>query len=330
MKTIMRCAPFGALLACVPYARACDLCSVYTASMAHGQASGWYAGISQQFTRYDQLRDDGHRVHADSGQYLDSSITQLLVGYGISDRFSLQLNLPYIHRSYRRPGHHGNETGTVSGLGDTTAIAQYALLRHHDEDRALVWRALAGVKFATGDSDRLREERDEGHHDAHAHVTAKHGGVDDGPASGIHGHDLALGSGSTDVLVGTSLFARTGRWFGSAEAQYAIRRRGDFDYRYGNDLQWTVSAGRYLVLEHDRSVTLQLNLAGEDKTGDDVAGERAGDTRLRMLYAGPQLGFTFGPRWSLELRAEAPVHVDNSAIQTTAGWRARASLVAAF
>lgn len=331
MKTMMRHAPFGALLACAPLAHACDLCSVYTASMAHGETSGWYAGASAQFTRYDELREEGRRLHDDAGQYVDSAITQLFVGYGITNRLGVQVSLPYIHRSFERPGHGGVDKDTVSGIGDATAIAQYVLFRHDDEDRSFVWRALGGVKFGTGDSDRLREELDEDHDDGHEHApAARHAGHGDGPVSGIHGHDVALGSGSTDFVVGTSAFARSGRWFASGDVQYAMRRSGDFDYRFGNDLQWTLAAGRYLVLEHGRTVSLQLNVAGEDKDYDEVAGLRTDDTHARMLFLGPQLGFTFGPRWSLELRAETPIDVDNSAIQTTAGWRARAALVAAF
>jgi hypothetical protein len=44
---------------------------------------------------------------------------------------------------------------------------------------------------------------------------------------------------------------------------------------------------------------------------------------MRTWFAGPQLGLTFGPRIALEFRVETPVSVDNSALQTTAGWRAR-------
>ena len=326
-------APLGVLLLlCAPFAQACDLCSVYTAGMAHGETSGWIAGVSEQFSRYDQLRDHGDRLSDDSGQYLDSSITQLFVGYGITDRLTVQVNLPYIHRSFERPEHDGIDKGTVSGLGDVTALAQYTLLRSDGEDRTFVWRALGGIKFGTGDSDRLQEELDEGHDDHDAALAApKHGGDDhDGPVSGIHGHDLVLGSGSTDFLVGTSAFWRSGRWYGSGDLQYAIRRTGDFDYRFGNDLQWTVSGGRYLVLEHDHTVSLQLNLSGEDKDYDELAGAKLDDTHARMLFLGPQLGFTFGPRWSLEVRAEKPIDTDNSAIQTTASWRLRAALVSRF
>jgi len=91
-----------------------------------------------------------------------------------------------------------------------------------------------------------------------------------------------------------------------------------------------VSAGRYLVLEHDHTVSLQLNLAGEVKDYDQLAGVELDDTHARVLFLGPQLGFTFGSRWSLEVRAEAPIDTDNSAIQTTASWRLRAAFVGRF
>ena len=328
MKTIaIRCGLAAAFLTAASTAGACDLCAVYTAGMAHGETSGWYAGLFEQFTRYDELRDEGHVIHDDAGQYLDSSVTQLFLGYGATDRLSLQLNVPYIYRTFKRPADGGIEHGTELGLGDVTALAQYTLLRHDDEDETWVWRALGGVKFGTGDSDRLKEELDEGDEPA----APKHGGHDeDGAISGIHGHDLALGSGSTDFLVGTSGFYRSGRWYGEADLQYAIRRTGDFDYRFGNDLQWVLSGGRYLVLEHDHTVSLQLNLSGEDKDYDEVNGVRADDTQSRVLFLGPQMGFTFGPRWSLELRADFPVHVENSAIQTTVGWRGQAAFVGRF
>lgn len=327
MKTIaIRCGLAAAFLPAAFAAHACDLCAVYTAGMAHGETSGWYAGIFEQFTRYDELRDDGHVIHDDSGQYLDSSVTQLFLGYGATDRLSLQLNVPYIYRKFERPENGEIEHGTESGLGDITALAQYTLLRHDDEDETWVWRALGGIKLGTGDSDRLKEELDEGADDA----APKHGGHDEGAISGIHGHDLALGSGSTDFLVGTSGFYRRGRWYAEGDLQYAIRQTGHFDYRFGNDLQWVLSGGRYLVLEHDHTVSLQLNLSGEDKDYDELSGVRLDDTHSRVLFLGPQLGVTFGPRWSLELRADLPVHVENSSIQTTVGWRGQAAFVGRF
>jgi hypothetical protein len=55
---------------------------------------------------------------------------------------------------------------------------------------------------------------------------------------GIHGHDLALGSGSVDGILGASTYASYDRFFMTAVVQYAVRREGAFDYRYANDLTW--------------------------------------------------------------------------------------------
>ena len=158
---------------------------------------------------------------------------------------------------------------------------------------------LGGVKFGTGDSDRLQEELDEGAEAAAASIPKHEGHDDDGPISGIHGHDLALGSGSTDFLIGTSAFYRSGRWYGSGDVQYALRRTGDFDYRFGNDLLWTLSAGRFLMLEHDRTISLQLNLSGENKDFDELAGQQLDDTHSRVLFLGPEMDSRSGRagRW---------------------------------
>lgn len=304
-------------------AHACDLCAVYTAQLADGQGSeGWFVGVAEQYTRYDQLREDGHRI-PDGGQYLKSSVTQLMLGYGIDERWSVQANLPYIDRRFKRPEGEAFEHGSETGIGDVSVSAQYLAYRHDDEDSTFTLRFLGGLKFGTGDSDRLLEELDEEHHDdgdAHA---------DDIP-SGIHGHDLALGSGSTDIILGTSVFGRQGRWLYSGDAQYALRSQGDINYEYGDDLQWSLGVGRYLSLQHHSTVALQAVLSGEDKQFDHLAGERADDTKQQAVFLGPKLSATFGTGYSLDLRVDFPVSRDNSAIQISPGWRARAAFVAHF
>ena len=146
--------PLGALLlVCAPFARACDLCSVYTAGMAHGETSGWLAGVSEQFSRYDQLRDQGHRLSDDSGQYLDSSITQLFVGYGITDRLTVQVNLPYIHRSFERPEFDGIDKGTA--VRDVASLLGYAIadtIAIGDSDNDTAMLKAAGTSVAMGNA----------------------------------------------------------------------------------------------------------------------------------------------------------------------------------
>jgi hypothetical protein len=295
--------------------RACDLCAVYRSEEAKSTHPGINLGLFEQFTHFGTMQQDGHKVDNPAGQRLDSSITQFILGYQFSDRFGAQLNIPYINRSFRRPTPTGSiDSGTESGLGDLSLIGHYRVLEHHTEDALFAWDLIGGVKFPTGSSDRIKEELSE---------TDPDPGV---PASGIHGHDLALGSGSYDGIVGTGIFASWQRLFITAALQYNIRSRGDFDYRYANDLAWHVKPGGYLWLSHNGSLGLQLALSGEDKGKDDLAGEKAEDTGMTSVFIGPELSYTWKEHLSAELGAEFPVVNDNTALQLVPDYRVKAAV----
>src|SRR5438477_12148941 len=87
--------------------RACDLCGCFTPQVTEPQVQtthpGFYAGVSEQFTHFGTLQFEGNEVSNPTGQYLDSSITQLFAGYEINEQFALQLNLPVIDREFKRP-----------------------------------------------------------------------------------------------------------------------------------------------------------------------------------------------------------------------------------
>src|SRR4029077_19331432 len=91
------------------------------------------------------------------------------------------------------------------------------------------WTLLGGVKFPTGNASKLAVP-------------------DEDLPEGIGGHDLALGSGSYDGLVGTTLFGRWNRAMFSASVQYAIRSEGAFAHQYANDLTWFAGPGAFLAL----------------------------------------------------------------------------------
>ena len=128
-------------------ARACDLCGCYTPQMeampeaelsAFGQTApatagrgNWlshvYAAIAEQFTHFGTLQLDGREVDNPTGQYLDSSITQLVAGYSFNSRFALQINVPLIYRSFERPEGFAIDRGTESGLGDVSLLGKFVL-----------------------------------------------------------------------------------------------------------------------------------------------------------------------------------------------------------
>lgn len=325
LKTYRLAVGFG-LLGLGSTVMACDLCAIYTAELAEGASgAGMYAGISEQYTSFSDVFEDGSRIDNPSKQALDSWFTQMVVGYR-SGPWAVQGNLPYIHRKFTRQEGELLDKGSVNGIGDAAVVVSYDLVRKNSEDGFIAWQALGGIKFATGDADRIAEELEEDHHPDPSAGLAKHGE----PASAIHGHDLALGSGSTDFIIGSNLRWRQQRWLGDAGFQYGIRRRGDFDYRYANEVHWNVSVGRYLKLEHDKSFALAANLSGEQKGEDRLGGVRASDTSSRSVLLGPALRASLGASNAFELGLAWRINEGNSGIQMLPDYRVRAGFTHRF
>ena len=299
---------------------ACDICAVYTATEGRESRTGILVGVGEQYTHFGTLQQGGHEVANPAGQRLDSSITQLLLGYRVSPRFAGQLNLPFIARTFRRPEGDRIVDGAEGGVGDMALTAQ--VLVHHFVTEQSVFRfsLLGGIKFPTGDPDRLEEEAEEDHE----HPTP---GV---PESGIHGHDLALGSGSFDGIVGGQVFYSWNRLLLTASGQYAIRTEGAFDYRYANDLTWNVGPGVFALLAHSYALRAQAVFSGETKGKDEQGGVPADDTGTTVLYLGPALNFTWGEALVAEVAADLPVVRHNTALQIVPDFRVRAGVTWRF
>ncbi|HUR46833.1 MAG TPA: hypothetical protein VMZ27_13225 [Candidatus Saccharimonadales bacterium] len=318
MKSILVTSGFVSMLA-ASTSQACDLCSIYSASQARGDlGKGIYAGVAEQFTHYGTIQVEGSEIPNEAHQHMDSSISQVFAGYNFGEMFGLQLNVPLVARWYQRPAEDGGiERGSLGGLGDMALIAHFQPIRRETPDATLAWTILAGVKFPTGDSGRISEEV--------AELTAPppaEGAVE----SGIHGHDLALGSGSFDGIVGTGIYARWKRAFLNASMQYAIRSKGDFDYRYANDLTWFGGPGVYLLLKDKYTLSLQAVVSGEHKGTDRFRGHEAEDTGVTMVYAGPQVAVSWKENLSAEAGLDIPVIRDNTALQIVSDWRVRAGV----
>jgi hypothetical protein len=286
---------------------ACDLCSIYAATQAQGGSGvGLFGGVAEQFTHFGTVQEDGRKIPG-SGQYIDSSVSQVFAGYNLNNRFGIQLNLPVIYRAFGSDTLHGSELG----IGDLSLVGTFVAYQTLSEKFNFSWTLLGGVKFPTGDSSRLNTPDDE-------------------LPEGIGGHDLALGSGSYDGLVGTSLVGRWKRVFATANLQYAIRSEGDFEHRYANDLVWVAGPGIYLAMNHRYTLSFQAVVSGETKDKDTFAGVPDGDSAETLVYLGPQLNFTWGSGLSVMGGIDIPVSRDNSGIQVLPDYRIRAAVSLRF
>jgi hypothetical protein len=294
-------------LLCAGRAMACDICSVYAASEAQGQgATGFYGGLAEQYTYLNTLRSGGRTVPNADREYLDSLTSQVFAGYNINSHIGVQVNLPVIYRDYGRTGDHASE----GGIGDVSLIGNFLVYQKLEEDFTFSWTALGGVKLPTGNTSHLNDAPDF--------------------ALGIGGHDLTLGSGSVDGLVGSGVYTRWKRLFLTANMQYAIRGEGSFAYQFANDLSWSGGPGVYLILGHKHTLALQAVISGESKGQDTVNGVQTGDTAETILYLGPQINFTWGSRLSLQAGADLPVHISSTGEQLVPNYRVHTAVTWRF
>ena len=321
--------------------RACDLCGCYTpqleampgmeAAPSPSWLAGWYGAIGEQFTRFATVQIDGREVPNPTGQYENSSITQLVAGYSINSRFGLQISVPLIYREFKRPEGFAIDRGTVSGLGDVSFLLRTVLFHYASQGRRTFQFEdktpvaidlepdftasailLTGIKFPTGDSSRLEEEFREIE-------------IPGAPESGIHGHDLTLGTGSYDGIFGEQTSLRYKNVFFESNVQFTLRGNGAHQYHFANDLVWNAGPGYYFVRRRDMIVGLQFVASGEYKDVDRFRGKKAEDTGITSVFLGPRMVVSRG-RFSAEIGAEIPVLIDNTALQVVPDYRLRCGI----
>ena len=305
MKNLL---PFVLAGACVQPAVACDLCSVYAATEAQGGSGvGFFGGVAEQYTYFNTFQIDGREVPNDGNQYLKSSLSQVFAGYNLSQRVGVQFNLPVIYRSYG----FGSARGNDAGIGDVSLLGNFRLYEKLAESFTFNWTALGGVKFPTGNTSHLNPDEPDF-------------------APGIGGHDLTLGSGSFDGLLGTGFYARWKRVFVTGAMQYAARSEGDFGYQFANDWTWSGGPGVYLLLGHKHTLALQAVVSGESKGQDTVNGVATDDTAVTSVFLGPQISYTWSSKLSAQVGADLPVSIVSTGEQLVPNYRVRAAVTWRF
>jgi hypothetical protein len=321
--------------------RACDLCGCFTPQleampdMERAASPSWaarfYGAIVEQFTHFGTLQFEGDKIDNPTGQYLDSSITQLVAGYSFNSRFALQVNVPIIYREFKRPEGFAIDRGTESGLGDVSLLLKTVLFKYasaprrmfevggknpvaieHEPDFTASVDVLTGIKFPTGDTSRIKEESNEVE-------------VPGAPESGIHGHDLTLGTGSYDGIFGAQSSLRYKSLFVEGSMQFTLRGDGAHQYHFANDLTWSTGPGYYLVHRHDMILGAQFVVSGEHKDVDRFRGEPAVDTGVTSVFVGPRIVASRG-RFSAEAAVDLPVKIDNTALQVVPDYRLRGAI----
>jgi hypothetical protein len=315
---------------------ACELCAVYNASNARSEfTQGLVFAAAEQFTHFGTEQLDGKEVVRPDPDRLDSSITHWVLGYNMSPRVGLSFSLPMIYRSFRRsdlrfsltePPAPYTEGGSNLDLGDVALLGRWTALAKRTMQYDVLLNALAGVKFPTGDTDRLKDEVQQSQifnallppgtpHDPLAHST-----------SSVHQHDLSPGSGSFDGIFGLTLNTRWKRWLFNAQFQYALRSEGEATFQYGDDLLITCGPGRYLLADEHFTLSLQAIAVYESLARDrllDTTSDRTGSTGW---YFGPLINLTWGGHFAANAGVDVPLSITANGFQAVPDYRVHAGV----
>lgn len=320
---------------------ACELCAIYSASNARGEASeGFLFTMAEQFTSYGNLQFEGEEYRPTNipyplaAAYLDNFITHFVPGYNFSPRVGLSVNVPLIHNDFRRvqitlppPFGQGvvDERGSETGLGDVALIGRFAVLQKVEMGWSAIVNLLGGIKFPTGSTDRLQEEVAE----ARIHRNLFPQQADHIAIGGIHQHDLTLGSGSYDGVFGAAANFRWDRWLLNFQGQYYLRTEAG-SYKFGDLIVASGGPGAYLLLGKSCTLSLFANAFYESSAQDELFGLPTPRTGMTAWYLGPQLYLTLGEHFSANAGVDIPLRIYNHGLQTVPDSRVRAGFTWRF
>jgi hypothetical protein len=319
---------------------ACDLCAIYSADNAreHREA-GLVLTLSESFIPYHTVQFQGDEIHGHDLDYRNSSITHLVPSYNFSRRIGVSLNLPLVYHEFKRtelrysltdPPVLRTEDSYELGLGDISLIGRLTVFEQHKMQYSIGVSLLAGIKFPTGDTDRIADEVAQARlyeqllppgtaHDPLGHTT-----------SGVHQHDLSPGSGSFDGIFGLTMNSRWRRWFMNAQVQYYLRSEGTATYEKGDELMISGGPGFYLWSGKNATVNVQANAGYDTMARDVLLGRRSDFTGMTAWYMGPQVGATVGENFSVVAGADLPLAITSNGLQNVPDYRFHASLIWRF
>jgi hypothetical protein len=313
--------------------RPCDLCTVSNADAVRQLAEpGFVFSMSEQFTSYRTVRYGGDPLRGTilNDAFRETSISHVVPAYNFSSVFGVSLNVPIVHHDFSRfelqPTAIVTEKGSTWGLGDVSLIGRWTAFHWGGMKSSLVFNVLGGVKFPTGDSDRIQDEVQRG--EAFTRIFGGNGHQHE--VGGVHEHDLTLGSGSFDGLVGVSLSARHGRWFLSGLGQYYWRTEGEASFKFGNEWMINGGPGVFVLLDEQYTLSLQANCGYDSLARDDFLGSKSNNTGMTAWYLGPLVTMTWGEHFSANAGVDLPLSITSNGLQNVPDYRVHAGMTWRF
>ncbi|MHA7821085.1 MAG: transporter [Erythrobacter sp.] len=273
---------------------------------------------------YDDFRDEELAEFAEDGlegvHNTDAAyLTTFNLEYGLQDRLSVSLSLPYIIRTgIREAEHHEGagghaahpeieQLGSSEGLGDLQLGVKYAVLDANTDQVGLA--LIAGLSIPTGETSERTSDGDR------------------------FETEFQPGSGSWDPRAGLAIGTNIGPLSASASAIYTLRTEGSQDTNRGDHLgfnaglSWRLGQGSHVhddgTFERHAALDLILELNGEWEERERVGVNRDPNSGGTQISVAPGLRYSSANGWAIYTSVGIPVHEDLNGVQNETNIRFR-------
>lgn len=253
-----------------PASQACEFCTLHN-GLGQYNNQGDFVSLTYRMTTASTIVSGGSSVQPSTGEKLVINTTQLYYQHSFSEALKVQVVLPYVQKTAST---NGATDDSSSGLGDAILMARYAFWGDATQFAAVI----VGAKLPTGSKK-------------------------DAVGTTTFSPDLALGTGSTDPLIGAVYNHNIGNWNYSADALYKFAGKGYDSYQFGNVLNLGLN-GYYGFHEN---FNIGLGLSGEIMAADTDSAGTVADTGGTVFFASPALQYTLNNFYA-ELSYQVPVY----------------------
>ncbi len=278
---------------------ACDFCLLSQGISPLDTIKGAGIKVSERYSVLDQV-SRGTSEKTNPGAKETHWTTELTGFYGVTPDLMLIAVMPYKNGMTTGELMQNNDgsldldregSGRASGLGDVAVMARYSFLKKEAPEATTVLAAVAGIKFATGNT--TARTRSGEFLDSH----------------------LQAGTGSTDYLLGLSYSHSLERFSLSANLLGTITTEGKFGdvkHRFGNALNYDLTA-KYRVAPEaftpsKPQVFVALGINGEARGREKMDQMPVEDSGGNTAYLSPGFQVVFAPNWVIELSYQHAIY----------------------
>ena len=203
--------------------------------------------------------DEGRHGHSRRSD----SVYNTVIGYGVTDKFTLTLQFPFVTRETRQTEDKDfiGQSERSSGQGDTIAFGKYRFY-----DKFFGATAILGVKAPTGRTTETDKQGDR------------------------FEPEEQPGTGSTDFLFGLAVNKTFGKFTANGSVIYQLKGSGTQDYEFG-DIVRTSLMGAYTIKERGKYPGMQLlsGVNAQFMEKDHENSEKVSDSGGTTVFFSPGL-----------------------------------------